>query len=312
MELADIAPPSPSPGWTIVRTARCALCRTDAKMWKQGQRDLVLPRVLGHEISGWREDTNERVAVWPASTCGQCAYCRSGTENLCPHIQILGFSADGGLADKVLVPEPSLFMLPPDLPHAVACLAEPLACCINALDQANVGATHAVLIFGGGPVGLLMGLASRARHAEPFIVDINPQRLQQSEEFRTVLEIPGNSDPGSIVFDFAVNACPSVETISNGTACLKPGGSFCVFSGLGKDDSVPAHTLNEVHYRQLHVVGAYGCTRDQFGRAIGILHEFQGTARLLIESEIGLETTALALERLLSQQGMKIIVNLES
>ena len=42
------------------------------------------PRVLGHQIVGSRRRDGRRVGVpWLGWTCGACAYCRAGRENLC-------------------------------------------------------------------------------------------------------------------------------------------------------------------------------------------------------------------------------------
>lgn len=75
----------------------CAICRTDAKMWRSGHRDLVLPRVLGHEIAGIDPASGQLYAVWPGQVCGTCDYCRTGRENLCEEMQIIGFHTDGGV-----------------------------------------------------------------------------------------------------------------------------------------------------------------------------------------------------------------------
>ncbi|MBU1697679.1 MAG: alcohol dehydrogenase catalytic domain-containing protein, partial [Proteobacteria bacterium] len=60
----------------------CAICRTDAKMWEQGHRDLVFPRVLGHEMVV-QDQTHQRYIVWPGKSCGACKFCQNGRENLC-------------------------------------------------------------------------------------------------------------------------------------------------------------------------------------------------------------------------------------
>ncbi|WP_430981841.1 hypothetical protein [Halorhodospira halophila] len=66
-------------------------------MWQSGHRDLVLPRVLGHELCVRGED-GRRYAVWPGASCGRCQACRSGAENLCRAVAVLGFHRDGGIS----------------------------------------------------------------------------------------------------------------------------------------------------------------------------------------------------------------------
>lgn len=309
LQLEEVPEPIPAPGLTLLRVSRCALCRSDAKMWAHGHRDLALPRVLGHEICGTLERSGDRFVVWPGESCGQCLHCSRMAENLCTDMKILGFNRDGGLAEKVLVAESSLIGVPAGLSDEVACLAEPMGCAFNALEQAQTRAGDAVLILGGGPVGLLMALAAKSLGASPLVVDTSAEKLLKSEAFRTRLEIRACSGCENGLFDVAVNACPSVDALAKGISLLKSGGCFCLFSGLPGDIEFSVKSLNEIHYRQLRLVGAYGCTRAQMAQAMTVLNEFQAEARLLIEEEIPLHRTAEGLRKVISGKSLKIVVN---
>ena len=93
--------PEPEEGFVRLKVLSCAICRTDAKMWQQGHRDLLLPRVLGHEIAGINENDGKMYTVWPGQSCGLCNYCLAGRENLCEEMKIIGFHSDGGFASHV-------------------------------------------------------------------------------------------------------------------------------------------------------------------------------------------------------------------
>ena len=114
----DIRPSSilaMAPGMIRLKVRYCGVCRTDAKMWNEGHRDLVLPRVPGHELIA-DDDAGRSFAVWPGQTCGRCQYCTSGRENLCHAIQIMGFHFDGGFSNDLLAPVDSLIPVPQPLP----------------------------------------------------------------------------------------------------------------------------------------------------------------------------------------------------
>ncbi len=83
----------------------CGICRTDVKLWEKGHRDLILPRIPGHEIVGREKDKQEIYVVWPGDCCEKCNFCRAGRENLCDNIKIIGFHRDGGFAQFVSVPK---------------------------------------------------------------------------------------------------------------------------------------------------------------------------------------------------------------
>lgn len=310
LKLKQIPKPVPGHGETLLKVTHCAVCRTDAKMWKSGHRDLTLPRVLGHEICGISEDNGRRFILWPGKSCRICELCRSGAENLCREMRITGFHNDGGFAEYVAASESSLIPLPDDLPGDIAVLAEPLACSINALHQGGVRSGYNVLIYGAGPVGLLMGMAVRAQNANPFIREISDSKLDRSEAFRSEIsiripEISGNHD-----FDVVINAAPSSDTFSEGLSELRTGGCFCLFSGLTDEQPIPVSRINDIHYRQLQVTGAYGCTADQMKEALEILSDYKDV-KLPIEAHIRLEEVSDVLPKILSGKVLKFVVILD-
>lgn len=311
LHLRQKATPEPKDREVLLRISHCALCRTDAKMFRQGHRDLILSRVLGHEICGLDPETHKRFVVWPGRSCGACSPCLRGEENLCRQMRILGFHRDGGLSEFVTVDKTALIPIPTSLPGEIACLAEPLACALNALQQANLGEEEKLLIYGAGPVGLLMALAAVSRGIDTHIAEKSPSKLQRSEEFRTRLNISVAQDVNDSEFDAVINAAPAVETFIDGIAKLRPGGCFCVFSGITDVAAIPTHVLNEIHYRQLRVVGAYGCTWAQMADAVELLSNRQKDVLLLIERRIRLEDVPDALLQILNGEKFKYVVEFQ-
>ncbi len=301
LPLAQAASPD-----VVVRVQHCALCRTDLKMWQSGQRDLLLPRVLGHEIVGTHD--GKQYAIWPGVACGNCHQCRSGVENLCPDMRIVGFHRDGGLAEEVLVPESSLLPLPKGLPPHLGCLAEPMGCGINSLDQAGVSPGQSVLIYGGGRVGILTAMAVLARGAKPFICEINEAKLSKAAPLLETLGVPSGTKPQGRSYDVALNAAPAVDTVLDGLQRLRPGGTFCLFSGLPALAKLPAAALNEIHYRQLRTVGAYGCTRAQMTVALQLLQKQAAAAEALVEQHIEIADVESALTTMAEGMSFTFVV----
>lgn len=305
----DVPPPRINPGHVLLCVVSCALCRTDAKMWRQGHRDLVLPRIPGHEIVGRVNGESSLFVVWPGDACGTCPDCLSGAENLCPKMRILGFHRDGGLAEYVAVQQSSLIPAPPGIPPEVAALSEPLACAVNALEQIEASPNDQLLIYGAGPVGLLMALAAQAIGAAPFIVETDPVKLRLSDRFRMATEIPAALETERSDFDGVVSAAPSPDALRDGLRRLKSRGRCCLFSGLGRETALDADSVNEIHYRQLRCVGAYGCTRRQMRQALDLLAARKREAALLIEEPIPIGATAAALARILDGHALKTVVS---
>ncbi|HEX2316668.1 MAG TPA: zinc-dependent alcohol dehydrogenase family protein [Thermomonospora sp.] len=113
--------PEPGPGELLVRVRACGVCRTDLHV-AEGDLPVRLPGVIpGHEIVGDVVATGpdclhgpgDRVGVaWLRHTCGSCAYCRRGAENLCPRSRYTGWDAHGGYAEYAVAPDAYVYDLP--------------------------------------------------------------------------------------------------------------------------------------------------------------------------------------------------------
>ncbi|HEU4455369.1 MAG TPA: zinc-dependent alcohol dehydrogenase family protein [Longimicrobium sp.] len=135
LRLAGVPDPVPGPGQVLLRVTACAVCRTDLHVVDGELPDPELPLIPGHEIVGtvigWGEgvtgfSAGERVGVpWLGWTCGACAYCRSGRENLCPAARFTGYHLDGGYAELTVADARYCFPLPPAYGDAEAA---PLLC----------------------------------------------------------------------------------------------------------------------------------------------------------------------------------------
>jgi L-iditol 2-dehydrogenase len=106
----------------------------------------------------------------------------------------------------------------------------------------------------------------------------------------------------------ALNACPALDAFAGGLTRLAKGGCFCLFSGFTDQREVAVGLLNEVHYRQLRVVGAYGCTRRQMQQALQLLNRYPSQVELLIERRLRLEDVAGVLPGIVTGQALKYVV----
>ncbi len=311
--LTDRPRPQPAEDEVLLQVSHCALCRTDAKMWQQGHRDLLLPRVLGHEFCGSAVGTGRRFVVWPGRACGQCDDCLQGRENLCPSMRILGFHRDGGLAEFVTVPASALIPISDDLDPAVACLAEPLACSLNGLARVRVQEGERVLIVGGGTLGILLALGAVSRGARVCVVDRNPSKLHRSRILRQGMGIEGAVEvSGPPRFHAAFNAAPGALILPAALSMLRPGGRLCLFSGITDPATLQGSWVNEVHYRELTVSGAYGCTRENMTHAVELLLAHGELVNLLVERTISLDQVESVFPSILAGDGFKFVVKMET
>ncbi|HEV3045747.1 MAG TPA: zinc-dependent alcohol dehydrogenase family protein [Solirubrobacteraceae bacterium] len=139
LRAVELPVPRPAPGQLRVRVQACGVCRTDLHLLDGEVEIASPPRVLGHQIvgvveasgrAGASEDTDgqagRRVGIpWLGWTCGECAYCLSGRENLCPNARFTGRDLDGGMAEYALADERYCFPIPDGHPSEQAA---PLLC----------------------------------------------------------------------------------------------------------------------------------------------------------------------------------------
>ena len=112
LEWTELPERQPGPGQIRVRVGACGVCRTDLHVLDGELPDIALPIIPGHEVVG-RIDAlgpgvdglalGERVGLpWLAHTCGACAFCAGGQENLCDRPLFHGYTCDGGYAGAVV------------------------------------------------------------------------------------------------------------------------------------------------------------------------------------------------------------------
>jgi alcohol dehydrogenase, propanol-preferring len=112
LELTDLEPPKAGPGQIEIAIECCAVCRTDLHVVDGELPSPKLPLVVGHQIVG-RTASGARIGVpWLGWTCGECAYCKSGRENLCDRALFTGYTLDGGYAERCVADERFCFPLP--------------------------------------------------------------------------------------------------------------------------------------------------------------------------------------------------------
>jgi len=227
--------PEPGPGEVRVRVHANGCCRTDLHV-VEGDLDLPhLPIVPGHQVVGVVEalgDGCERLAVgdrvgiaWLHRTCGVCAACRRGEENLCERADFTGWTVDGGYADACTVPEDFAVRLPDGLADLAAA---PLLCAgvigYRALRRAEVEPGERVALVGFGSSA---HLAIQVLHHWGCEVAV----LTRGVEHRALARELGAAWVGEVgddppwPADRVVNFTPAGETVPRSLELVRPGGT---------------------------------------------------------------------------------------
>lgn len=267
----------------LLKVSYCGLCGSDLRTLFSGHRNVNLPAVIGHEVSGivvekgpdYRGEfqIGDALAVAPNVYCGRCHFCRMGRYEFCENIRELAQQWPGGFAEYMALPAEALRLgtiqqVPSDLPMEYACVAEPPSSCINAQEKLDVRMGDTVLIVGAGPIGSIHICVAKARGARlVFIADVNPSRLEMAKAFAPDGII--NSAEEDLVqairvrtqgagADVVITANSVAETQVQALDAAHKGGRIAFFGGLPHGTSVVPLDTNLIHYKGLTVIGTTG------------------------------------------------------
>ena len=176
----------------LVKVKAVGLCGTDLHVFKEGRSDVVLPRIMGHELSGVIEAvgvdvTNVRIGdhviLDPVISCGTCKICLKGHGNVCPDVKCFGVQCDGGFQEYIAVDSSKVFAYNKDVPFEIAALGEPFSIASNILSRTNAKKGEKILIIGAGTIGLGIVQAAKGLGAEVLVSDVFDSKLEYAKQF---------------------------------------------------------------------------------------------------------------------------------
>lgn len=330
--LKDLEMPTCDAGEILVRVRACNICRTDLKCTTVGQRDLVYPRVLGHEIAGEiiargknviGHKVGQRVHIHPGISCGVCEFCKKGLDNLCDQIKIMGFNFDGGFQEVIKIDQQAINarvvnqINDDNLDFEEISFIEPLACCVNIQDRLKMTRQAVLVIIGGGRLGLLNLFAAKAAGIKNVIlIEENEERRNRGKElgFDAVFSV---SEPdlkkqlqmatNNRGVDVVIPCCPGAAALDLALQILRKKGTLGYFSGISRDD-VFYPDINLIHYKEISVVGSYGCSVRHSRKAKTLLESKKVNVRPLISHRVKLEELARGMDYIKNGDGYSTIV----
>jgi len=168
LRLLERPVPRAGPGQLLLKVRACGVCRTDLHLLDGEVSIEHPPRILGHQIVGIAEPEGRRVGVpWLGWTCGECEYCRSERENLCPRARFTGRDIDGGMAQYTVADERYCFAIPDDYPDAQAA---PLLCAglIGYRALRMCGTARRLGLYGFGAAAHILTQVAQAQDREVY------------------------------------------------------------------------------------------------------------------------------------------------
>jgi 6-hydroxycyclohex-1-ene-1-carbonyl-CoA dehydrogenase len=331
LEVREVPDPVPGPGEALVRVAACGVCHTDLHYLDHGVPTAKAPPlVLGHEASGTvaalgpgAETLGPRVGapvlVPAVVTCGRCARCRAGRENICANMQMFGNHRDGAFAEFLTVPAKDLIPLPDGVAlEPAAIIADALSTPFHAVkNRAEVRPGDQVLVVGCGGVGLnvvqLAALAGGRVHA----LDLRPASLEMARALgaeEAILPRQGD-DPAAIGkdvkkrtgggVDIALECVGRPETIAAAFAALRPGGRLVLVGYATESLPIPA---SKVMFLECEIRGSLGCRPVDYPALVELVRLERVKLEPLVTGRFSLERVNEALDRLRRGEGFRSLI----
>jgi len=256
LEMRERPLPVPHSGEIRVKVTACGVCRTDLHVVDGELPKVPLPLVPGHEIVGQVEEIGlgvsgfelgQRVGIpWLGHTCGRCAYCLSGRENLCDRPLFTGYTRDGGYATHAIADARYAFALTSAKPDQ---LLAPLLCAglIGWRSLRMAGEAKSLGLYGFGAAAHIIAQVARWQGRRVFAFTRKGDTQAQAFASRLGAEWVGASDEAPPEpLDAAIIYAPVGALVPQALKSVRKGGRV-VCAGIHMSDlpSIPYKLLWE-------------------------------------------------------------------
>jgi len=329
-EMREVPSPRLQPGEVLIKLASAGICGTDIE---KVHGAYGLGGILGHEVSGTIASLGEgvtdlrksdRVIAHHHVPCYNCHYCQQGDHTMCDLFKETNFDPCG-LAEYFRVPEANVarggvVRLSPDTSFEEGSMIEPTACCVRALDKAEVKPGDNVLVVGLGPTGLTQIQLLRKRGAAVIIgADILSHRLEMARKLganeainSSSMSVPEFISKSTRVgVDVAIVSTGNPKAIQPALASVRKGGKLLLFGAPAQGATINLD-VGALFSRQISIVTSYSCVESDIHRALDFLAKGEIDLRSMITDRFALRDAPKAIEHArISQIAVKTIIVLE-
>ncbi len=311
LRFEDAPIPRPGPGAVLVRVAACGVNRVDI-LSREGQTPFKtpFPHVSGSDVAGTVVDVGEgvdaatrgaRVVIVPNLSCGACAMCDRGEDNMCLRGGIFGVMCHGGYAEYVVAPARALLTLPDGvgLIEAAAMAVVGSTAWHMLVARAGLGRGEDVLVLAAGSgIGAMAVQIGRLRGARVIATVGRPAKVAKARalgaDFVVDHSKPGWADEVRRITDRrgvdVVFEHVGAATWDESLACLTRNGRLVTCGGhTGFKVSID---LWHLFVKQLTLIGSFAGTRQDLADVLDAAS--RGLLRPVIHDVLPLASAAAA------------------
>ncbi len=310
-EASVISVDSPSPGAddVLIKVHAAGICGTDLHIFR-GEYEAEYPLIPGHEFSGEviavganvrNFKVGDRVTADPNIPCNRCSYCQRNEPNQCRNLRAIGVTRSGAFAEYVVAPEGNVFSIG-DMSYSAAALIEPLACVVWGQKQIDIQPGDSALVFGAGPMGLLVAQAlKQAGAARVVVTDVVPWRLEMAAQLGATETIVADAQQTASLkriepdgYNIVADATGIPAVLEGTFQYASPRGKIWVF-GVTPQGTQVKFPSYEVFRRDLKIIGSFAVNRT-FPQSIALIQSGAIQVEPLISHQLPIDDFRHGLE----------------
>ena len=283
-EVPDLTPAQLGEDEILIDVRKIGICGSEIHSYHGEHPATFYPVVQGHEYSGivaavgravTKCRVGDKVTARPQLVCGACNPCRRGQYNVCEHLRVQAFQADGAAQDYFIVPEDRLVKLPDGFSLEYGAMIEPAAVGAHAVSRAGSLAGRNVVVSGAGAIGNLVAQFARAAGARRVLItDVSDYRLEVARKCgiadtlnvaKTPLKEGVKKFFGEEGFQVAFEVAGVESSVRSLMECIEKGSTIVVVAVFAKDPALSMFHLGE---HELTLVGTMMYRHEDYPDAV--------------------------------------------
>ena len=267
----------------LINVKRIGICGSEIHSYHGLHPATNYPVVQGHEYSGivtacGKDVTvcrpGDKVTARPQLVCGECNPCKRGQYNVCEHLRVQAFQADGAAQDFFVVDDDRVVKLPETMSLDYGAMIEPAAVGAHASGRTEVKGKN-VVVSGAGAIGNLVAQFCKARGAKNVLItDVSDLRLAVAREcgIEHTLNVTKRSLKeaaaelfGEEGFQVGFEVAGVESSIRSLMATIEKGSDIVVVAVFAKDPALSMFHLGE---HELRLIGSMMYRHEDYLTAI--------------------------------------------
>ncbi|MBR1705566.1 MAG: alcohol dehydrogenase catalytic domain-containing protein [Bacteroidales bacterium] len=314
----------------LLQVKRIGICGSEIHSYHGTHPATFYPVVQGHEYAGTVVAVGtavesirpgDKITARPQLVCGTCNPCRRGQYNVCEHLRVQAFQADGAAQDYFVVSDDRAVRLPDDLPLDYGAMIEPSAVGAHATTRPRELEGRNVVVSGAGTIGNLIAQFAKARGARKVVItDVSDARLAIARECgiehtlnvaRTPLKEALPELFGEEGFQVGFEAAGVEVSVRSLMECIEKGGDVIIVGVHAKDPAISMFYLGE---HELNLIGSMMYRHEDYLTAVDMVSKGRIHLQPLVSNRFPLEQYDEAYRYIDAHRetSMKVLVDLEA